>query len=295
MESEGIPERINKTIISPSEKTVTISYYTSHLKKLNSTADSLYRLCRSGYYTLKGGIIQMAFDNAIIAQRIYHKISKFKILFDYQIQSKQNKYLSNQELQVKIAFLLMSICVFRPNEIPEIRLKFSNANKTENQASLILAPKQANAIETNKIFETENEKLSPKLAELLPAEYANLQQQSQLNQVSPESILLLLHITPKTLVLSNDTIFWHPQQEQMTQLGNQFIIMAQIMKGQTRYLNNEVRQEEKIETNYYPCFPWRQGNDLLSAYHHISLPSHAQCVSQPDENLRQSTNSLQQC
>ncbi|KAA6367910.1 MAG: hypothetical protein EZS28_036563 [Streblomastix strix] len=58
----------------------------------------------------------------------------------------------------------MSVCLFRPNEIAEIRLKFSNVNKTENQASLGLAPKQANAIETYEVYETDNEKLSPKLA-----------------------------------------------------------------------------------------------------------------------------------
>ncbi|KAA6367016.1 MAG: hypothetical protein EZS28_037457 [Streblomastix strix] len=39
-----------------------------------------------------------------------------------------------------------------PNEIAEIRLKFSNVDKTENQASLRLAPKQANAIETYEGF-----------------------------------------------------------------------------------------------------------------------------------------------
>ncbi|KAA6395023.1 MAG: hypothetical protein EZS28_009456 [Streblomastix strix] len=39
-----------------------------------------------------------------------------------------------------------------PNEIAELRLKFSNINKTENQASLRLAPKQANAIETYELL-----------------------------------------------------------------------------------------------------------------------------------------------
>ncbi|KAA6379320.1 MAG: hypothetical protein EZS28_025158 [Streblomastix strix] len=58
----------------------------------------------------------------------------------------------------------MSVCFFKPNEIAEIRLKFSNVNKTENQASLRLAPKQANAIETYEVYETDNEKLSSKLA-----------------------------------------------------------------------------------------------------------------------------------
>ncbi|KAA6370258.1 MAG: hypothetical protein EZS28_034213, partial [Streblomastix strix] len=58
----------------------------------------------------------------------------------------------------------MSICFFRPNEIAEIILKFSNVNKTENQASLRLALKQANAIEIYEVYEPDNEKLSLKLA-----------------------------------------------------------------------------------------------------------------------------------
>ncbi|KAA6380250.1 MAG: hypothetical protein EZS28_024220 [Streblomastix strix] len=58
----------------------------------------------------------------------------------------------------------MSACFFRTNEIAEIRLKFSSVHKTDNQASLRLAPKQANAIETYEVYETDNESLSPKLA-----------------------------------------------------------------------------------------------------------------------------------
>ncbi|KAA6389604.1 MAG: hypothetical protein EZS28_014873 [Streblomastix strix] len=34
------------------------------------------------------------------------------------------------------------------------------------------------------------------------------------------------------------------------------------MKGQTRYLNKEVRQGEKGVTNYYPRLPWRQGHPI---------------------------------
>ncbi|KAA6403424.1 MAG: hypothetical protein EZS28_001052 [Streblomastix strix] len=66
-------------------------------------------------------------------------------------------------MQVKIVCLLMSLYFFKLNEIAEIRLKFSNVNKTEKQASLGQVPKQANAIETYDIYETENEKLCPKL------------------------------------------------------------------------------------------------------------------------------------
>ncbi|KAA6356081.1 MAG: hypothetical protein EZS28_048392, partial [Streblomastix strix] len=56
------------------------------------------------------------------------------------------------------------IMLLQTNEIAEIRLKFSNVNKVENQASLRLAPKYTNAIETYEVYETDNEKLSLKLA-----------------------------------------------------------------------------------------------------------------------------------
>ncbi|KAA6364194.1 MAG: hypothetical protein EZS28_040279 [Streblomastix strix] len=47
--------------------------------------------------------------------------------------------------------------------------------------------------------------------------------------------------------------------KQMTQLGNQQIIQAKIMKGQTRYLNKEVRQGDTGITNNYPRLLGRQG------------------------------------
>ncbi|KAA6357256.1 MAG: hypothetical protein EZS28_047218 [Streblomastix strix] len=109
-------------------------------------------------------LINKALANATIPHRRYQNIWNIQILFNHWRQSKQNKYLNNYDLQVKIAFLLISVCFFRLNEIAEIRLKFSNDNKTENQASLRLAPKQANAIETYEVYETDNEELSPKLA-----------------------------------------------------------------------------------------------------------------------------------
>ncbi|KAA6399736.1 MAG: hypothetical protein EZS28_004742, partial [Streblomastix strix] len=109
-------------------------------------------------------LINKALANATIPHRRYQNIWNIQILFNHWRQSKQNKYLNNYDFQVKIASLLMSVCFFRPNEIAEIRLKFSNVDKKENQASLRLAPKQANAIETYEVYETDNESLSPKLA-----------------------------------------------------------------------------------------------------------------------------------
>ncbi|KAA6400987.1 MAG: hypothetical protein EZS28_003488 [Streblomastix strix] len=60
----------------------------------------------------------------------------------------------------------------------------------------------------------------------------------------------------------------------MTQLNNQQVIKAKVMKDQTKYLNKNVRQGEKGVTSYYIHLFRRQGNDFLSAYLLISPLAH---------------------
>ncbi|KAA6373906.1 MAG: hypothetical protein EZS28_030567 [Streblomastix strix] len=141
----------------------------------------------------------------------------------------------------------MSVCFFRPNEIAEIRLKFSNVDKTENQASLRLAPKQTNAIETYEVYETDNESLSPKLA--------IYEQIDRLKKQFPKKLKI---IGASAYSIRHSATTQLAKLEQTKQLGNQQIIQVVIMKGQTRYLNKEVRQGEKGVTNYYPRLPRRQ-------------------------------------
>ncbi|KAA6372418.1 MAG: hypothetical protein EZS28_032054 [Streblomastix strix] len=176
----------------------------------------------------------------------------------------------------------MSICFFRPNEIAEIRLKFSNDNKIQIQASLRFAPKQANAIETYEVYETDNEKLSLKLAiyELIDRLNKQFPKKQKIIGASAYSIRQSARIQLAKL-------------EQTKQLGNQQVIQAKIMKGQSRYLNKEVRQGEKGVTNYYPRLTWRQGNDLLSPYLLISPLAHPKYVTQPKVKQKQGENSLE--
>ncbi|KAA6359545.1 MAG: hypothetical protein EZS28_044928, partial [Streblomastix strix] len=134
----------------------------SHKACLTTMLSLIYKENLASSTTSK--LINKALANATIPHRRYQNIWNIQILFNRWRQSKQNKYLNNYDLQVKIASLLMSVCFFRPNKIAKIRLKFSNVDKTENQASLRLALKQANAIETYEVYETDNENLSPKLA-----------------------------------------------------------------------------------------------------------------------------------
>ncbi|KAA6400246.1 MAG: hypothetical protein EZS28_004225 [Streblomastix strix] len=187
----------------------------------------------------------------------------------------------------------MSVCFFRPNEIAEIRLKFSNVDKTENQASLRLAPKHANAIETYEVYDTDNESLSPKLAIYEWIDGLKKQFSKDISLQLTKLLRELKIIGASVYSIQHSATTELAKLEQTKQLGNQQIIQAMIMKGQTRYLNKEVRQGEKGVTNYYPRLPWRQGNDLLSPYLLISPLGHPKYVSEPEVKQKQGENSLE--
>ncbi|KAA6398555.1 MAG: hypothetical protein EZS28_005917 [Streblomastix strix] len=227
-------------------------------------------------------LINKAFANATIPHRRYQNIWNIQILFNHWRQLKQNKYLYNYDLQVKIASLLMSVCFFKPNEIAEIRLKFSNVSKTENQASLRLAPKQANAIETYEVYETDNEKLCPKLAiyewiDRLKKQFPKdtdffIEAQRELKIIGASSYSI-----------RHSELTELAKLELMTQQNNQRIFKARIiMKGQVTYLNKEVRQGEKGVTNNYPRLLERQSCDFLDTNLLISPQAQPKFVSLPD-------------
>ncbi|KAA6376862.1 MAG: hypothetical protein EZS28_027612 [Streblomastix strix] len=281
----------------------------SHKACLTTMLSLIYKKNLASSTTSK--LINKALANATIRLRRYQKIWNIQILINQWRQSKQNKYLNIYDSQVKIASLLLSICFFRLNEIVEIRLKFSNVNKTENYASLRLAPKQANAIETNEVYETDNEKLSPKLAifewidrlkKQFPKGTDFLLQHNGFNKpTTTKNISLQLTKLLRELKIVGASAYSIRHSattelaklEQMTQIGNQQVIQAKIMKDQTRYLNKEVRQGENGVTSYYPRLLWRQGNDLLSPYLLISPMAHPKYVSQPEVKQKQGENSLE--
>ncbi|KAA6382525.1 MAG: hypothetical protein EZS28_021947 [Streblomastix strix] len=170
----------------------------------------------------------------------------------------------------------MSIGFFRPNEISEIRLKFSNINKTGNQTSLKLAPKQANAIETyeHKGF---NKPTTTKDTSLLLSKLF-----SELKIIGASAYSIRHSATTELAKL-----------EQMAQRSNQQIIQAKIMKDQTKYLNKDMRLGENVVTNYYPRLAYRQGNNLLSPYLLISPLTHPQYTFQLEMTQKQGENSLE--
>ncbi|KAA6375234.1 MAG: hypothetical protein EZS28_029239, partial [Streblomastix strix] len=293
-----------------------------HTKQNNSVASAKsHKACLTTMLSLiykenlasltTSNLINKALANATIPHRRYQNIWNIHILFNHWRQSQQNKYLNSYDLQVKIASLLMSICFFRPNEIAEIRLKFTNVNKTQNHASLRLAPKQANAIETYEVYETDNEEISLKLAiyewiDRLKKQFPKgtdflLWHKGFNKPTTTKDIILQLTKLLRELKIIGASAYSIRQSattelaklKQTKQLGNQQIIQATLMKGQTRNLIKEMRQGEKGVTNYYSRLPWRQGNDLLSPYLLISPLAHRKYVSQPEVKEKQGENTLE--
>ncbi|KAA6380440.1 MAG: hypothetical protein EZS28_024032, partial [Streblomastix strix] len=222
----------------------------SHKACLTTMLSLIYKENLASSTTSK--LINKALANATIPLRRYQNIWNIQILFNHWRQSKQNKYLNNYDLQVKMASLLMSICFFRPNKIAEIRLKFSNVNKSENQASLRLAPKQANAIETYEVYETDNEELSPKLAiyewiDRLKKQFPKgkdfllwhkgFNKPTTTKDISLQLTKLLRElkiIGASAYSIRHSATTELAKLEQTKQLGNQQVIQAKIMKDQTR-------------------------------------------------------------
>ncbi|KAA6377625.1 MAG: hypothetical protein EZS28_026847 [Streblomastix strix] len=131
----------------------------------------------------------------------------------------------------------MSIFYFRLSETAERRLKFSNNNKTENQVSLRLAPERANAIETYKVHETENENQVQNWqfmnglidyrnnfrkitgASAYTIRHLAITELVKLD-VTERNLATFIHYNQKFAYLSSNTVFTHPQKEPMTQQGN---------------------------------------------------------------------------
>ncbi|KAA6374206.1 MAG: hypothetical protein EZS28_030268 [Streblomastix strix] len=165
----------------------------------------------------------------------------------------------------------------------KIRLKFSNVNKSENHASLIFAPKQANAIETYELYETDNEKLSPKLAiyewiDRLEKQFPKatdflLWHKGANKPTTTKDISLQLTKLLRELKIIGTSAYSKLHSattelvklEQTKQLGNQQVILAKIMKGLTKSeieIRREFPREQKDRTSgMMPNVGWSAWND----------------------------------
>ncbi|KAA6362466.1 MAG: hypothetical protein EZS28_042007 [Streblomastix strix] len=143
----------------------------------------------------------------------------------------------------------------------ELRLKFSNVNRTENQASVRLAPKQENAIEIYEIYETDNEKLSPKLA-IYEWIY-------RLKKQFPKGTDFLLWNKGNVLI---SALSFHALQptisiirlvRSFSSLGNSLLISISPRVGIHILGGPEVRQGDTGITNHYPVSYGDEDNNWL--------------------------------
>ncbi|KAA6369083.1 MAG: hypothetical protein EZS28_035391 [Streblomastix strix] len=88
-----------------------------------------------------------AISNCNIIARKYAHVWDIDILFNHWATQPADQMLTNQDLQIKLASLLLSVCFLRIIEISEIDLNFSNFNFGNQTALVTLSLKTINALE----------------------------------------------------------------------------------------------------------------------------------------------------
>ncbi|KAA6399725.1 MAG: hypothetical protein EZS28_004745, partial [Streblomastix strix] len=109
--------------------------------------------------------VQRLTTNAISNHQInnprYGSIWDINQLFEYWRERSESKLLSNEELQIKLASLLMSLCLVRMEEMANIDLSVSIIDDQEQRAAVCIPPKQS--IQSKRYVErkTEDSRVCP--------------------------------------------------------------------------------------------------------------------------------------
>ncbi|KAA6320394.1 MAG: hypothetical protein EZS28_054689, partial [Streblomastix strix] len=82
-------------------------------------------------------------------------------LFEYWRERPESNLLSNEELQIKLASLLMSLCFVRMEEMANIDLSVSFIDDIENRAAVCIPPIQSVQRERYDVRKTEEPKVCP--------------------------------------------------------------------------------------------------------------------------------------
>ncbi|KAA6367907.1 MAG: hypothetical protein EZS28_036565 [Streblomastix strix] len=105
-------------------------------------------------------MLSLIFGTVLVSKTVYrlttHAISNHQInnprfgstldinqLFDYWRERPESKLLSNEEQQIKLASLLMSLCFVRMEEMANIGLSVSIIDDQEQRAAICIPPKQS--------------------------------------------------------------------------------------------------------------------------------------------------------
>ncbi|KAA6364271.1 MAG: hypothetical protein EZS28_040202, partial [Streblomastix strix] len=95
-----------------------------------------------------------AISNCNVVTRKYAHVWDIDILFNHWATQPADQMLTNQDLQIKLASLLLSVCFLRITEISEIDLNLSNFNFGNHTALVTLSPKTTNALEQYEVRRT---------------------------------------------------------------------------------------------------------------------------------------------
>ncbi|KAA6364519.1 MAG: hypothetical protein EZS28_039954 [Streblomastix strix] len=95
-----------------------------------------------------------AISNCNVVTRKYTHVWGIDVLFKYWATQPADQMLTNLDLQIKLASLLLSVCFLRITEISEIDLNLSNFNFKNRTALITLLPQTTNALEQYEVRRT---------------------------------------------------------------------------------------------------------------------------------------------
>ncbi|KAA6363233.1 MAG: hypothetical protein EZS28_041241 [Streblomastix strix] len=106
-------------------------------------------------------LITHAISNHQVNNPRYGSTWDINQLFEHWRERPESKLLSNEELQVKLASLLMSLCFVRMEEMANIDLSVSIIDDQEQRAAVCIPPKQSFKRERYDVRKTDESKVCP--------------------------------------------------------------------------------------------------------------------------------------
>ncbi|KAA6366986.1 MAG: hypothetical protein EZS28_037486 [Streblomastix strix] len=109
---------------------------------------------RDSIYETASVLTNKAISNCKVVTRKYAHVWDIDILFNHWAAYPADQMLANQDLQIKLASLLLSVFFLRIIEILEIDLNLSNFYFGNHTALITLSPKTINALEQYEVKKT---------------------------------------------------------------------------------------------------------------------------------------------
>ncbi|KAA6364213.1 MAG: hypothetical protein EZS28_040259, partial [Streblomastix strix] len=102
---------------------------------------------REPMHDIPSALTYRAISNCNVVTRKYTHVWDIDILFNHWVTQPADQMLTNQDFQIKLASLLLSVCFLRITEISEINLNLSDFNFINHTALVTISPKTTNVLE----------------------------------------------------------------------------------------------------------------------------------------------------